>query len=166
MLLLLLISEKEKRRKDWKEKSQKWEQRRRSEKRRGKEEIRPRDEKKMRTDENKRKRRKGEQQEKKKRKLELKGERRRNGCRQLLQIKAGQISYRTPLLLLNLLFLPSSSSSSVRWQNAYHQGNPLITTATHSITVRCTKNQSFHWWQASCRIRTTYLNRSSVNQLM
>lgn len=86
-------------------------------------------------------------------------EKRREECRQLLQIKTGQISYQTP----------SSPhpfpTSSVRQQNAYHQGNPLITTATHSITVRRRKNQSFHWWQPSYYIRTTYLNRLSVNQL-
>lgn len=84
---------------------------------------------------------------------------RREECRQLLQIKTGQISYQTPSSLHPF------PTSSVRRQNAYHQGNPLITTATHSITVRRRKNQSFHWWQPSYYIRTTYLNRLSVNQL-
>lgn len=74
--------------------------------------------------------------------------------------KAGQIPYRT---LSSPPLHPSSSTSSVRQQNAYHQGNPLITTATHSITVRRTKNQSFQWWRPSCHI--TYLNRLSVNHL-
>lgn len=49
-------------------------------------------------------------------------------------------------------------------QNAYHQGNPLITTATYSIKCSRTKSQPFHWWQAGCHITTTYLNRPSVNQ--
>lgn len=96
------------------------------------------------TDENQGRRQKPEQQEEEEEEEKRTGERRRDGCRRLLQIKLDRFLIElSPLLLLNLLFFPSSSSSSVRWQNAYHRGNPLITTATHSITVRCTKNSHF-----------------------
>lgn len=65
--------------------------------------------------------------------IKLKGERRTNGCQQPLTDFVSNSflsSYRTH---------SSSSFSSVRRQNGYHQGNSLITKATHSITVRCTK---------------------------
>lgn len=70
-----------------------------------------------------------------------------------------QISYQSPPT--HTLF-----QHSVHRHNAYHQGNPLITTATHSIAARCTKKQSFRWQQARSHISTTYLNKLSVNQLV
>lgn len=79
--------------------------------------------------------------------------------------KTRKISYQT----IHSFYRTYSSSPPllpffVRRQNAYHQGNPLITTATHSIKCGRTKSQPFQWWQASCHITTTYLNRPSVNQ--
>lgn len=110
----------------------------------------------MRTVEDKGWRRKPEQQEEEKRTGE-----RRDGCRQLLQIKLDRFLIElSPLIeptllpLLFLFFCPSAECLSPG-QPTYHYGNPLNHSEMH-------KKQSFHWWQASYHIRATYLNSKSA----
>lgn len=92
----------------------------------------------------------------------LKEERRTNGCQQLL----------TDFVSNSFLSSNRTYSPSPPHPPLLSVGRMVITRATH-LSLRqppqsqwdAQKKQSFHRWQASCHIRTTYLNRSGVNQL-